>query len=178
METTFSNNLILLEDIPLIETVTYEPLERAYLKIQKIWFFILMPVFGACLITSFFFIEQIQYIWLMIAVGLAYVLVGLLYWVGEDLSFRYSGYAIREHDLLFKSGWWVQQVRLVPFNRVQHLSIEAGMLERRYKLASLHIYTAGSAEADFTLYGVKREIAEKVKDFINIQIRNTDIDHA
>jgi membrane protein YdbS with pleckstrin-like domain len=168
----FSNALVVIDDVPTIEGITYQPLQPEYLKIQRIWFFILMPLLAIVLFVGFYFIEKIQILWLMASVSLAYVLLALVYWVGEGLSFRHSGYAVREHDILFRSGWWVRSTHLVPFNRVQHLSIEAGMLERRYGLASISVYTAG--QADLTVHGITQETAEKIKEFVGKQIKNKE----
>ncbi|TAE09339.1 MAG: hypothetical protein EAZ95_16130 [Bacteroidetes bacterium] len=167
----FSNALVVIEDVPTIEGISYQPLQPAYLKIQRIWFFILMPSLAVALFLGFYFIEKIQILGVMAGVSLAYVLLALVYWVGEGLSFRHSGYAVREHDILFRSGWWVRSTQLVPFNRVQHVSIEAGMFERRFGLASISVYTAGQ---DLTVHGITRETAEKIKEFVGKQIKNKE----
>lgn len=174
-DVNFSNDLILLEQIPEVAQANFTPLESAYLKVQRITIgiFFLVMLLGAGAV--FFFNPKIQIWWVMLAtVGVLLLFLGVA-WVLSTWSFQCSGYALRTHDLLYKSGWWWRTLKVVPFNRAQHLSLESGLIERQYGLASLRIYTAGASQADFSLYGVKQEVAEKLKDWISahIQRQNT-----
>ena len=165
----FSNPLILPEEIPAIEVVVYQELEKKYLKVMRIQFFIIAIVLGLGMAVAFYFIEEIQYWWAILGIVAVYLLFFVGYWVVDGLNFRYSGYAIRKHDLLFKSGWWIHRISIVPFNRVQHLSIESGMIERRFGLASIHVYTSGSSQADCEVYGLKESSAHEIKEWIASQ---------
>ncbi len=171
----FSNELILPANIPLVQNITYQPLEKAYLKVKRITFSIVAVVFLVGICVAFYFIKEIQTWWAGLITFGVFSLSATVYWILDDLSFRHSGYAIREHDLLFRSGWWIQKVRMVPFNRVQHLSIESGMMERQYGLASLCIYTAGAAQADFTVHGLQEVTAQQLKAWISTHIQHEDI---
>jgi membrane protein YdbS with pleckstrin-like domain len=173
MQTEFTNQVVELIDLPTTKDVHYQPLEASYLTTERIGFGIVMLLIAVVAGLAFFFIEDIQRFWIISGVSLAYLLLGTLYWVAETWSFQNSGYVIREHDLLFKSGWWVRSVRVVPFNRVQHLSVEVGMIERYFGLASVHIYTAGAAQADFSLYGIRAETARQIKEFISAKLQHT-----
>lgn len=174
LDTTFSNQLILLEDIPAIETADFQSLERSYLTVKRITFSIFLMAIFVGVGAIFYFNEPLQLWWAILAVYSGLLVVAALYLVADTLSFRYSGYALREHDLMYRSGWWWRVLRIVPFNRVQHLSIESGLIERQFNLSSIHIYTAGASQADFTLRGIKSEVAEKLKDWITLKIQDKE----
>jgi len=76
------------------------------------------------------------------------------------------GYAVREKDITFKSGWLWRSVTTVPFNRVQHCDLKQGMLDRRFGLSKLTIYTAGGQSTDLMIPGLLPETAEKLKTYI------------
>ncbi len=172
IDTEFTNHLVPLEHIPDVGQASFQPLEPAYLTVRRITFAILFVIALVGVIAIFVFNPKARLWWAMLGAGGGLSLLSVLYLVADTWSFRLSGYALREHDLVYKKGWWVRVQKIVPFNRVQHLSLESGLIERKYGLACLHIYTAGSAQADFTLRGVKQEVAEKLKDWITNHIQD------
>ena len=81
-------------------------------------------------------------------------------------------YAIREHDILYRHGWIVQRVIACPFNRIQHCSADAGLLDRKFRLSALTLFTAGASGADLRIYGLKEEMAQALRDFIMNKIKS------
>ncbi len=173
---TFTNKPILLhqdKQVPSHEDLSFEPLEKKYLLVKRISFIVSYLIFVAVFSIAFYWIEVLQNLWIIVMAGNFFLLWGIFYWVADGLSFRVSGYALREHDLHYKTGWWIRKIRIVAFNRVQHLSVEASLLERRYGLASVAIYTAGSAQADFKVRGLSTQAAQELKELINQKVNGT-----
>ena len=81
------------------------------------------------------------------------------------------GYAVRDKDILYKSGVWWQSVQVVPFNRVQHAVRGSGPLERRFGLASLTVYTAGIGAGDLRIAGLGEDVAERLRVYIVSKLR-------
>ncbi|MEO6133100.1 MAG: PH domain-containing protein [Saprospiraceae bacterium] len=84
----------------------------------------------------------------------------------SGIGYLYMGYAVREKDISFKSGWIWRSMITVPFNRVQHCDIRQGVLDRRFGLSRLTIYTAGGQSTDLMIPGLLPETAEKLKSYI------------
>ena len=82
------------------------------------------------------------------------------------VSFHYMSYALREKDISFSSGWLWRSMTTVPFNRVQHCDIKQGILDRRFGISKLTIYTAGGQSTDLMIPGLLPETAEKLKSYI------------
>ena len=80
-------------------------------------------------------------------------------------------YVIREHDILYRSGWIVQRIIACPFNRVQHCSADAGPLDRKFRLSSITLFTAGATGADLRISGLKEELAQQLREFILAKIK-------
>ena len=55
----------------------------------------------------------------------------------SGLAFHYMGYALREKDISYRSGWLWRSMVTVPFNRVQHCEIKQGLIDRRFGLSRL-----------------------------------------
>ena len=55
---------------------------------------------------------------------------------------------------------------VVPFGRVQHIDVSEGPVERRFRLATLILHTAGTRSAAVSLPGLTREEAESMRDRI------------
>lgn len=91
--------------------------------------------------------------------------------VYSGVSFSYMSYAIRERDISYKSGWLWKSMTTIPFNRVQHCDIKQGILDRRFGLSKLTIYTAGGQNTDLEIPGLLPDTAEKLKAFI---LRSTE----
>ena len=89
----------------------------------------------------------------------------------NGLVFHYMGYAIREKDITYKSGWLWKSMTTIPFNRVQHCDLRQGILDRRFGLSKLTIYTAGGQSTDLMIPGLLPDTAEKLKAFI---LRSTE----
>ena len=85
--------------------------------------------------------------------------------------YRAWGYREAEDELHVRHGLLVRTETAVPFARVQHIDLAQGPIERRYGLARLILYTAGTRGASVPLPGLAREEAERMRDRIRSKIR-------
>ena len=171
----FSNISVEAEALPTIEDVAFKPLERSYLKVSRISFLISILIVIAIGVTAFILLKEIQAPVIILSTAGFFLLLTIWGWIANTLSFNYSGYALREKDILFRRGWLIRKVKIVPLKRVQHVSLQSGPIERRFGLASVSIYTAGSEEADFTIKGISSINAQQIKDWISTQL-NGELD--
>lgn len=171
----FTNTQIDMQQIPLVEEVKLQPLERSYLTVQRIVIGIVTTILlGAFFCCYFLIVELKNNVLMYIAFGFLLLLLIATY-IGIIISFKKRGYAIREKDVLYKSGWLVQKLRIVPLNRVQHISVQSGPIERVFGLSSVSLFTAGNHDADFSIKGLTKQTAEQIKDWITAQL---DDNHA
>ena len=89
-------------------------------------------------------------------------------------GYHNMGYAVREKDILFKSGVIFKNTIVIPFNRVQHSEITQGPIDRWYGLYELNIYTAGGSGSDLNIPGLRQDNALKIKDFFNQNVMTLD----
>jgi membrane protein YdbS with pleckstrin-like domain len=77
---------------------------------------------------------------------------------------------LRENDISFKKGLIAFKQTSVPFNRIQHVEVNQGILAKLLKLSSVKIYTAGGTSSDLSIPGLPVETAHKLKAFLSEKI--------
>jgi membrane protein YdbS with pleckstrin-like domain len=165
----FTNSVIAPEELPSMEDVNFHPLEKDFLVVERISLLIFMGLLLAIGVVFFSLIENLQKPLIISAAVTVYGLFVLLRLIAINIGYKYSGYALRERDVLFRSGWLKRKTRVVILNRVQHVSVQSGPLERKFGLSSVSIFTAGSSEADFTINGITEETAQRIKAWISAE---------
>ena len=75
-------------------------------------------------------------------------------------------YALREHDVLFQHGLFWQKTTAVAFNRIQHIDLTYGPIDRKFQIASLKFFTAGGSSVDLKIPGLPEEDAEQIRALI------------
>lgn len=170
----FSNAAIDLASLPKAEDVSLKRIEPSYWKVLLISWLIttlILLVGGA---VAIYFIKKLHDIYIIAAIAGAWLLwAGLRYWLMEK-AFSRKAYAIREKDVLYRTGWIVRVLHVCPFNRIQHCSVHSGPLERQYGLASITLFTSGSEGSDLRIPGLTEETASAIREFIMQKIRTDE----
>ena len=107
-------------------------------------------------------------LWLPIALfALWPVIAGALAWVAHrlpELNYRYTSWRIDDVGLMIRTGvFWRTEIS-VARSRVQHIDVSQGPLERRFGLATLAVYTAGTEHSQVTLSGLAHPVALAARD--------------
>lgn len=104
--------------------------------------------------------------WLWSAYGVVIVLVWThaLLWPG--LAWKHAAWRRSELGLEIRRGVLWRRVLDVPRSRVQHTDVLDGPLLRKYGLARLSVFTAGTTFAEVQLVGVRREVALELRDWL------------
>jgi membrane protein YdbS with pleckstrin-like domain len=165
----FSNSQLDLKGLPEADQLEMIPLEPAYKTVRYISAALMaMVLILLSWIFAWFQPELTPYGY--IGAGMVTVFSGWMV-IYNGLVFHYMSYAVREKDISYKSGWLWKSMTTVPYNRVQHCDIKQGILDRRFGLAKLTIYTAGGQSTDLMIPGLLPDTAEKLKTFI---LRSTE----
>lgn len=99
---------------------------------------------------------------LPLSVFVAVVFLGLIFiWLPRRV--RHTRYLLRELDLHLKTGVMWRRSTSVAINRIQHLEITQGPLERSLDLSRLVVYTAGGMKSDLALPGLQSDTARRLK---------------
>ena len=170
----FLNEQISPGSIPDIQAVDWQPVEKDYLKVLRLQWLIFSVILLFVAVGLFFFILQLQQRFPLILIVTGWVLIIGCYFFLQEKSFHRLAYVIREHDILYRRGWIVQRIIACPFNRVQHCSADAGPLDRKFRLSSITLFTAGATGADLRISGLKEELAQQLREFILDKIKTDE----
>lgn len=159
---SFTNLQIAAEQLPAASELRMEPMAESYgkeIRLQQVitW----VPL----LLVSWLPFLLVQKSPLLVLPGA----VAILAMVIAPLVIRKSrvkAFALRQHDIAYRSGLYWQKTVLLPFNRVQHAEVSSGPLQRKFGLASLKFFTAGGSGVDLRIDGLTSERAEQVRTFI------------
>lgn len=88
----------------------------------------------------------------------------VLLWPG--VRYRHVSYRVSEQGLVIRRGVLWRTVHSLPRSRVQHTDVSQGPLERAFGLATLVVYTAGTAHASTVLSGLSHETAMRIRDHL------------
>ena len=172
-DTLFFNAPVPLDSLPQASAVPGLPLHRSYLRLRLISdsLFFLILLIG--MLVTFSQLPLSPGTMAVFASGWALLYAATL--TNIVRGHRFKSYALRERDILYRSGWIWRSETVIPFNRVQHCEVSQGPIEKRLGLATLKVFTAGGQSADLAIPGIGHEAANKLKDYL---IKRTGADVA
>ena len=137
----------------------YQPVAKAA---QKLW------VIHACISAS---------IILGIAIGIYFILYTHIWIFGlvaldaivtiiimPAIEYRQWRYFIGKDRIEIIHGIFFTNRTLIPINRIQHLKIEQGILQKRFDLATVDLYTAGGTHQ---IKGLRYAVADEIVRNLN-----------
>ena len=63
----------------------------------------------------------------------------------------HAAWAVTAWGVLFRSGWWTRRLAIVPLARIQTVGLGESPFDRRHRMASVRIDTAGGAAGGYTI---------------------------
>ena len=166
----FSNNKILIEDIPKHEDIIALKLNKKYYSVIFIYSIIIFSILSTVLGLAFYYLDFDWFANYINTIIILYVLIWVLLFFYDWISFNRKSYAFREHDVVYKYGVLWQTTVLIPFNRIQHIALHQDFISRRFGLSSLQFYTAGGSTSDINIHGLTLDDAKRFKDFVSKSI--------
>lgn len=162
----FTNSEIDVKSLPSVDNILFTSLDKNYknqLKAESILFVIFL--IGCVSLFLIFSSFRMPWIWTALIIFITFIVSACLIWIGFH-TWQYRGYALRQHDILFKTGIWFKRTTVVAFNRIQHVEIQQGPFDRFFSVSSLILYTAGGSASDLTIPGLHPDEASKLKDHV------------
>ena len=163
----FENAEIELEDLPTIDHLQWRSLDEKLVRLLIVRAIISIAFIAAAVaavqIFAGFAVREsgaslrLDWLWLFPAL----VAIPSLSW--PVIAVPRKGYAVRDKDIVFRSGVFWRTVTAIPYNRIQHVEKDSAPLDRRYDIANLKIFTAGGAGGDLKIDGLPADVAERLR---------------
>jgi len=163
-ETTFTNEVINLDLLPKYENIQLSQPHRDYWKIICINLLIFFGLLGITMGILLFFVDEVKpnAKWIIPV----YIILLTSFFLLFRVSFKKRGYAIRTHDVIYKSGIIAESTTIVPLNRIQHIELNEGLFSRIYQLGSLQLFTAGGQTGHIRISGIAIDEAKRIRDLL------------
>ena len=157
-----------ISSLPQMETLEYQKHPK-----RIITFFLINRTIGALFLLIPVIILYFTNNPFIAAMGFGlWILYLILVIINIFKEYSRRGYALRQHDIVYRKGWIFFSSIVIPFGRIQHTELSEGPLNRMFKLTSLKIYTAGGSTSDLTIPGLEHEEAQRLRQFITEKSAN------
>lgn len=143
---------------PLAPGLSFVGISRDQAKIRGLIAVICLLPLLALLIVS---IALWDLLWVTIVVAVALV-IGLFIMFVQVRAVFYTGYHETDEELLVCRGILFRKLDVVPYGRMQEVTVEDGPLMRHYGLAKITMETASST-TDTSIPGVRRDEADRLR---------------
>jgi membrane protein YdbS with pleckstrin-like domain len=164
---SFSNLQVSPADLPDADQVTWHPLHKNYKFAVLIETALTVGfIFVVAGVIAFYFANETPLQSILFYVAVAGLFIGMAYAIATLLAIRFHGFAIREHDVLYRCGLFFRKRVVVPIARIQHVEVGSGPLERLLGLARLQVFTAGTAGSDLRIRGIDEETADSLRRYL------------
>ncbi|MDM1414593.1 PH domain-containing protein [Myroides odoratimimus] len=170
MNNMFENKQIDIGTLPKVEQIVFKNLDSKYKMVVAIRLIIISIIILLIAFTPYVF----QYLTSepLLNAALLYSFMGLggvliiLICIISMKGVVMKGYALREHDIIYKTGIINRTQTVIPFNRVQHVGVYEGALLRMFNLCTVEFFTAGGALGDLKITGISKEEGERLKAYV------------
>lgn len=160
--------------LPKADEVELIPVEKEYLKVIRIEWLIISVILIIASGVLMFLSPTFQRLPANVLLVAFVLMVIIVYFLFQTMAFKKKAYGLRDKDIIYQNGVIIQQTSICPFNRIQNSSVSSGPFERKYGLATLHLYTAGTSGADIHIKGLKEETAQEIKEYIAKKISDEE----
>ncbi len=108
-------------------------------------------------------------IWSTLGIGFMLIIwIGIVIYTMARIKAQWKNwtYEVREHDVVLSWGVLWRTRRHVARDRIQHLDINSGPLDRRFGLVQVGVFTAGAHGTVGVIPGLTNAEAEDLRDMI------------
>lgn len=162
----FQNEQLDIATLPTVEDVSFDKLSPKLLIRKNISTSISFAVFLAISFMIYYlFPEFFGGYFPLVLVGI--LMIFLWNYFSNWQWQKRSGYALRERDVIFKRGFILEKTTVIPFNRIQHVSTQRGVLDKMLGISTLEVFTAGGSGSDISIPGLTPALAASLKESLS-----------
>ena len=162
-----TNFKINTECITPISQIEFEHLDEKYKKVQFIGITLTYLVFmGLCL-----FLLLADSIWWCISteIALAVALVINLSIVSQ--AYLIKGYALREYDITYRSGFIFTKTTTIPYSRLQQVTIKQNPISKFSRLYTVEIVNGAQGLSSLNIPGLPESTAKLIKNLLTEKLQ-------
>lgn len=161
-----------LGQIDRVENLAYEPLEAKFIKVQFVS--TVLAYLGLMLLPLFLLLADgfVYRYALLIGVECLLLIVGLINLWLLPKAYAYKGFAIREHDITYRSGIVFPSVVTIPFCKIQQVSVRQNPIMRLFGLYAVDVVNGAQMLAETRIPGLTEAKAHEIKMLLTERINH------
>ncbi len=162
-----SNFQINPETLTPISQLEYIPLDERYKKVQ---------IIGICLsyivlMGLSLFLLLADTVWWCISAECALLILLILNLMIVSKAYQIKGYAIREQDITYRSGFLFTGITTIPFSRIQQVSIKQNPISKICNLYSIEIVNGAQGLSSLNIPGLTESTAKQIKNLLTEKLQ-------
>lgn len=167
-----TNKQLILNEIERVDELQYEPLETKYEKVQFVStilvyaFLMLLPLL---LLLAKNFDGKLL---VLIGIECVLLLAGIINLWLIPKAYLFKGFAIREHDITYRSGIIFPNIVTIPFCKVQQISVNQNPLTRMFGLYAVEIVNGAQMMASTIIPGLTEKRANEIKVLLTERVKH------
>ncbi|MDE7408695.1 MAG: PH domain-containing protein [Muribaculaceae bacterium] len=169
-----TNNQIMMEelteDFKPIDELDYSPVESRYRNVQMILTALGYLLLGA---AALFFLLLDNCVWCIAAECIIFVAFAANMFILRK-AWEFKGYALREHDITYRSGIVFPKTTTIPYSRLQQVSVKQNPVSKIFGLYAVEIVNGAQGMASLTIPGLSEEKANQIKNISIEWLKNDD----
>lgn len=107
---------------------------------------------------------------------IAVVIISVISVVSSIVSFFRYYFRLSPGELIIEEGLINRKKTIIPFDRIQTINIEQGIIHQIFQVVQLKIDTAGSKGEEVSIQALDRDLAQALKDHI-LAVNRADLPH-
>jgi len=160
IDSNFENAPVKSSEIPTLNHEGFEMLDRKNLYSKLVSSVIFTAILIIALVVLFNYVGSSLILFSLIVLILLLQVLGT---VSSFVTYKWTGYQLRDLDASFRSGLLTLDVVTVPYIKVQEVSVNSGLINKMFGLASLDIKTAGGS---VFIPGIEIDLAKRLRTFV------------
>lgn len=161
-----SNQQIETDTTDKIDNLHFHPVSSKYRSVQFAYATIAY-ILLASLALSLLLADNT---WWCIAVEVAIAFSFIINLAILREAYRFKGYALREHDITYRSGVIFPNTTTIPFNRVQQVSISQNPVTKFFGLCAIDVVNGAQGFSSLVIHGIPTADADAIKSIITQKI--------
>lgn len=158
-----TNRQIYIENTDTIDSLGYTPLSPKYIKVSITG--IAAGYIAVMVLLPIILLSDFEYRDIAVPAGEITLAIALIMNLLMARAIcRFKGYALREHDITYRSGIIFPKTTTMPFNKIQQVSIRQGLISRIFGLYTVEILNGSQkAMSQISIPGLSKQEAENLK---------------
>lgn len=154
-----------------IDHLDFRPVSPKYKLVQIVNAAIAYTVLAALALCLLF----TGFVWWCIAAEIVIVISFIVNIIILSKAYLYKGYAIRGHDITYRSGVIFNKITTVPFAKIQQVSISQNPVTKFFGLSAVEVVNGAQGLSSIVIQGLPSKEAEQIKNLLTQRL-NRDYD--